>query len=102
MAVVLVSAAPADNDRHVCPADQEHDLSPACWCQPVLDYSDVVTGNRVWVHRRTHDTPHYIRTFYHDDDCPAAGDVSVGEPVVCVCGAMEHGVYGPTPQWKPR
>jgi len=36
-----------------------HVLDGTCWCQPVLDYEDPVTGGRVFVHRKTIDGPAY-------------------------------------------
>ena len=29
-----------------------HILDGTCWCQPVIDYEDPITGNRVFVHRK--------------------------------------------------
>lgn len=37
----------------------EHILGSTCWCQPVIDYEDILTGARVYVHRRTIDGPVY-------------------------------------------
>jgi hypothetical protein len=44
-------------DQHVYPADQEHEAAPSCWCQPVVDWMDPLSGGRVWVHRRANDLP---------------------------------------------
>ena len=49
---------PRKVDLHVVPVDQEHG-ERGCWCQHVIDYTDPVSGRRVWVHRRTNDGPHY-------------------------------------------
>lgn len=35
---------------HVVPADGLHAPSPSCWCQPVRDSRDPVTGAEVWIH----------------------------------------------------
>jgi hypothetical protein len=29
----------------------EHEDSEDCWCNPYLEYEDLVTGDQVWVHR---------------------------------------------------
>ena len=33
----------------------EHEMSGTCWCQPKTTYEDPLTGERVFVHRRTMD-----------------------------------------------
>jgi hypothetical protein len=38
----------------------EHITGGTCWCQPVIDYEDPVTGGRVLVHRLTIDGPAYV------------------------------------------
>lgn len=50
-------------DVHVTPdmssEDVPHRLGGTCWCQPVVDYENPLTGARVYVHRRTMDGPAY-------------------------------------------
>lgn len=36
-----------------------HVFESTCWCQPVIDYEDPITGARVYVHRATFDGPAY-------------------------------------------
>ncbi len=38
-------------------ADAPHQEAVTCWCQPIIDYEDPVTGGRVYVHRRHIDSP---------------------------------------------
>lgn len=46
---------------HVYPAhaEIEHELSGFCWCQPT--YEDTPDGGRIFIHRRTLDSPHIER-----------------------------------------
>ncbi len=37
-------------DRHVVPTWQPHACAPDCWCGPVLDREDPITGGRVFIH----------------------------------------------------
>ena len=30
--------------------NKEHIMSPDCWCRPVLDSKDPVTGVEIWIH----------------------------------------------------
>jgi hypothetical protein len=49
----------------------EHQDSATCWCQPVLDYEDPVTGGRVYVHRGMIDGPAYVSCACARDDDPS-------------------------------
>lgn len=44
---------------HVIPEGDiaEHVDSPACWCQPIFDGRDLMSGNEVWIHRRALEEP---------------------------------------------
>ncbi len=46
------------NEGHVtpCPDEPEHRLDGYCWCQPVVE--DVPPDGRIYIHRRTLDSPH--------------------------------------------
>jgi hypothetical protein len=57
-----------DNVSHVYPEDSEpeHKLDGFCWCQPLVE--DVAPEGRIYIHRRSLDSPHI-----------EAGEV--GEPV---------------------
>ncbi len=41
-------------DTHVMPCDEDgnsdHVAEPTCWCRPVLEHEDPVTGRRVYNH----------------------------------------------------
>lgn len=52
------------DDRHVVPVDQDHDIAPSCWCGPITDYVEPLSGARVWVHRRANDLPHYDKPIH--------------------------------------
>lgn len=42
-------------DQHVVPFfrdDPEHVANERCWCHPTVDFTDVLTGRRVWIHYR--------------------------------------------------
>ena len=43
---------------HVTPVtvEPEHELHGFCWCQPVVE--DVLPEGRIYIHRRTLDSPH--------------------------------------------
>ena len=38
---------------HVVPLNVmvPHDIAVACWCRPLLDYTDPITKGEVWVHK---------------------------------------------------
>lgn len=50
-------------DAHSTPGTSSdepmHSLAGSCWCQPVVDYEDPISGARVYLHRRTLDSPAY-------------------------------------------
>lgn len=47
-----------DNGKPVEPTSEpEHALNGFCWCQPLVE-TDPVTGNHLFIHRRSIDSPH--------------------------------------------
>lgn len=41
----------SDGDIHVMPNNGKHKDHRRCFCEPVLNYQDELTGKRVWVHK---------------------------------------------------
>ena len=50
-----------DNGKPVEPTDEfKHVLSGICWCQPLVE-TDLVTGDHLFTHRSSIDSPHIER-----------------------------------------
>jgi hypothetical protein len=47
-----------DDGKPLPPTDEpEHVLTGFCWCQPLVE-TDPVTGDHLFIHRRSIDSPH--------------------------------------------
>lgn len=43
----------ADGNVHTMPNDNQHYESKECWCNPLLNYKDSVTGKEQYIHTDT-------------------------------------------------
>ena len=41
------------NNVHVYPIDDDHLCDEICWCEPVINYINPFTGQKVFIHRKT-------------------------------------------------